>query len=189
MLSFGKAAPGTVVTPLKRGAIATRADFSADADHCAVYSPSAGKPAAPIVMAEGSRYEHLRLTAGAHACSIFTHRSSEKLMQQQTLTKSASEVMVRSPRRTSLSPLQQERIAVLERGEAMKEVQLRTLREERSKLSAMLSNEQKVFQKLEFELQIVQTLEGSLKEQIMLFEKRMSEGTPRCRNVTFLIRT
>lgn len=78
---------------------------------------------------------------------------------------------------------------MLERGEAMKEVQLRTLREERSKLSAMLSNEQKVFQKLEFELQIVQTLEGSLKEQIMLFEKRMSEGTPRCRNVTCLIRT
>lgn len=75
-----------------------------------------------------------------------------------------------------MSLLQQERIAVLERSEAMKDAQLRTLREERSKLSTMLVNEQKVFQKLEFDLQIVQTLESSLKEQIILFEKRTSEG-------------
>lgn len=72
---------------------------------------------------------------------------------------------------------QQERIALLERSDALKENQLRTLREERSKLSTMLSNEQKVFQKLEFELQVVQTLEASLKEQILLFEKRTAEGS------------
>lgn len=95
MLSFGKAAPGTMATPLKRGAIATRGDFGAGADLSGVYSPSTGKPAAPMVMAEGSRYEHLRLTAGALSYSVRTHPSSEKLMQQQTLTKSASEVMVR----------------------------------------------------------------------------------------------
>jgi hypothetical protein len=66
---------------------------------------------------------------------------------------------------------------MLERNEALKDSQLRGLREERSKLSTMLANEQKVFQKLEFELQVVQTLEGSLKEQIIAFEKRAAEGT------------
>ena len=75
--------------------------------------------------------------------------------------------------------MQQERIAILERSEAMKDAQLRALREERSRLSTMLANEQKVFQKLEFDLQVVHALEGSLKEQIVLFEKRIADGTRR----------
>ena len=46
-----------------------------------------------MVMSEGSRYEHLRLTAGSNL-DYASLTTTEKLMQQQSLTKSAGEVMV-----------------------------------------------------------------------------------------------